>query len=144
MKKITYLHGIIVIAGLGAGLIAGCSTGPTGTSPMVVYASPIPGNGKVGLCPGSYLGYVDYTNPLPAWGWAPSPGTTTHSVANGGGCAGVKITYFGEYGDANCGTTNVTLPSSPPSPAYQFTVYFPSSMPTTNYPIILTGFETNN
>lgn len=141
MKKLTYLHGIIVIVGLG--FIAGCSTGPTGTGPIIAYGVPVSKVGKLASCPGSYIGYVNYTNPMPTWGWEPST-NLIHAAANGGGCAGICISYIGEYGDANCGTTNVTIPNPPFSPAYQFTVYFRSNLPSTNYPIILTGFDETN
>lgn len=141
MKKITYLHGIIVIAGLG--LIAGCSTGPTETGPIIAYAVPVSSKGKMGTCPGSYVAYANYSVPA-TWGWVPSTNTTIHTASNGGACSKLCIEYIGEFGDNGCGKTNVTLPTAPPSPAYCFTVYFPSNAPTTNYPIILTGFDSTN
>lgn len=141
MKKITCLHGIIVIAGLG--LIAGCSTGPIGTGPMVAYALPVSSKGKEGTCPGSYVAYATYSVPA-TWGWVPSTNTTIHTASNGGGFSNICIEYIGEFGDTGCAATNVTLSPSPLSPAYCFTVFFHTSAPTTNYPIILTGFDSAN
>jgi hypothetical protein len=143
MRKEIYFAGIIVIAGAGVGLIAGCSTPPhsLGTSPITVYGVPAAGSGAVNPCPGSYIGYAGYI-PTNAWGWTPATGTTTFTAANGGGCSNIKIQFQGEYGDSGCNSSSVTIPNPPPSPSYQFTVYFGSNpVPTTNYPIILTGFN---
>ena len=143
MKKQSYFAGVIVIAGLGVGLMAGCVTPPTGSAPITIFAAPVVTSGSKGACPGAYCAYVNYTLALPTWGWAPASGTPIHTASDGGGRIDTRIQYFGEYGDSNCGITNIALPGSPPSPAYEFTIYFPSNPPTTNYPIVLTGFNTN-
>jgi hypothetical protein len=87
---------------------------------------------------------VSYAQPLPAWGWSPATNTTTFSAANGGGRTDIRIQFVGEYGDTGCSFTNVTIPYPSTSPSYIFAIYFKNTAPTTNYPIILTGFSTNN
>lgn len=143
MRKEAYFAGIIVIAGLGLGLFAGCATQPhsVGGSPITVYAAPVASRGTQSPCPGLWVGYANYI-PTNAWGWTPTPGATTFTASNGGGCSGIKIQFIGEYGDIGCNSSSVTIPNPPTSPSYEFEVYFCSNMvPTTNYPIILTGFN---
>jgi len=159
MKKQTFSLGtgviaVGLIAVLGVGFITGCCTchkSPkvgagygVGTSSMYVYATPAASPGKEGTCPGTYSGLVDYTLPLPTWGWTPATNTTVFTAANGGGRTDVRIQYEGSYGDSGCNLTNVTIPNPPSSPAYDFAIYFQSNPPTTNYPIILTGFNSTN
>jgi hypothetical protein len=146
MRKEAYFAGIIVIAGLSLGLIAGCSTTShsLGTTPITVYALPVAGSGTVNPCPGYYVGCANYLPINGAWGWTPATGATTFTASNGGGCNDVKIQFMGEYGDSGCNLSSVTIPNPPASPSYDFAVYFGSnSVPTTNYPIILTGFNSN-
>jgi hypothetical protein len=149
MKKQTSLIGIIVTAGLGLAFVVGCCTckhhmRSSGSSPIVVYGAPIQKSGTEGTCPGSFSGFITYTQVPPAWGWAPDTNTTTFTAANGGLCNNTKIEFVGEYGDQGCSLTNVVIPNPPFSPSYIFFIYFSSNTPTTNYPIILTGFNTNN
>ncbi|MGA2869692.1 MAG: hypothetical protein ABSF34_11100 [Verrucomicrobiota bacterium] len=154
MKRQTFSLGTGVMAVLGLGFITGCCTCHKphevgagyglGASPITVFATPVAGAGKEGTCPGTFSGYVEYTLPVPTWGWTPATNTTTFTAANGGGRTDVRIQYSGEYGDSGCNLTNVTIPNPPSSPAYDFTIYFASNPPTTNYPIILTGFNSTN
>ena len=144
MKKKTSFYGIITTTLLGVGLIGACCTKLFGSSAITVYSTPDEGGGIEGVCPGSYSGVVTYTPPSPAWGWAPATNTTTFTAANGGGRTDIRIQFFGEYGDTGCSFTNVTIPNPPASPSYVFAIYFQNTPPTTNYPIILTGFNTNN
>ena len=143
MKKLTYLHGIIVIAGLG--FIVGCATRShsLGSTPVIVYAPAVTKSGSEGTCPGAFSGYICYTQAPPAWGWEPLSSATSFSASNGGQCTNVRIEFVGEYGDTGCSVSNVVIPNPPFSPSYTFNAYFRSSLPTTNYPIILTGFSTN-
>ncbi|MGC9943052.1 MAG: hypothetical protein ABSE48_14575 [Verrucomicrobiota bacterium] len=145
MKKQNRIIGIIVIAGLGLGVMVGCSTSrrQVGSNSFTVFAAPSASQGTKDGCPGAYAGYVNYTLSAPTWGWAKSTNTANHTASDGGGRTNTSVQYLGLYGDNDCGITNVTLPASPPSPAYQFTIYFPSNPPTTNYPIVLSGFNTN-
>lgn len=115
----------------------------TGGGPIIVYGLPKVGGGSQGNCPGSYAGYINYTKTISqGWGWAPSTNTTTvFTAADGGGRTDTKIIYLGKYGDTGCDETPVTIPNPPPSPRYRFTIFFPNNVPTTNYPIILTGFN---
>ncbi|MGB8369310.1 MAG: immunoglobulin domain-containing protein [Limisphaerales bacterium] len=113
-----------------------------GGGPIVVFGGPLAGGGTQSPCPGNYAGYVNYTKTISqGWGWTPAANTTTFTAANGGGVTGTSVTYLGEYGDTGCGRTTVTIPNPPPSPAYRFTIFFPKTVPTTNYPIVLTGFN---
>jgi len=110
--------------------------------PIVVSGLPKASNGVQGTCPGSYAGYVNYTKTIAqGWGWAPTNGATAFTASDGSGRTDTKILYMGKFGDSGCDQTTVTLPNPPPSPSYRFTVFFPKNVPTTNYPIILTGFN---
>ena len=115
----------------------------TGGGPITVYGLPKAGGGTQGTCPGSYAGYVNYTKTVAqGWGWAPSTNSTTiFTAADGGGRTNTKIVYLGKRTDNGCGQTSVTIPNPPYSSVYRFTIYFPNNVPTTNYPIALTGFD---
>ena len=118
------------------------ANGVLGGGPIVVAGLPKPSNGTIGTCPGSFAGYVNYTKTISqGWGWTPISGATVLTASDGGGRTDTKIMYGGEYGDTGCGQTSVTIPYPPPSPVYRFTIYFSNNVPTTNYPIVLTGFN---
>jgi hypothetical protein len=110
---------------------------------IVVFGLPRVSGGTQGTCPGMYAGYVNFTKTIAqGWGWAPSTNTTTiFTASDGGGRTDTKIAYGGKYGDTGCNLTTVTVPNPPFSPKYRFTIYFPNNVPTTNYPIVLTGFD---
>jgi len=114
-----------------------------GGDQIVVFGAPISGGGKQGTCPGSFVGYINYTKTISqGWGWVPSTNTTTiFTASDGSGRTDTKIGYMGKYGDTGCNQTTVTIPNPPFSPSYRFTIYFPNNVPTTNYPIVLTGFN---
>jgi hypothetical protein len=113
-----------------------------GGGPIVVSGGPKTSNGTINPCPGSYAGYVNYTKTISqGWGWTPVSGATTLTASDGGGRTDTIIMYMGKYGDTGCNQTSVTIPYPPPSPSYRFTIFFPSNVPTTNYPIVLNGFN---
>ena len=144
MKKQTPLNKSIVISGLALGLIFSCAVIRPLNGSIILLGVPIQIPGSQGSCPGAYSGYITYTNTLPAWGWAPATNTTTFTAANGGKRTDARILFVGQYGDSGCNISNVTIPNPPTSPKYIFNIYFRSNPPpTTNYPIILTGFTTN-
>lgn len=110
----------------------------TSGGPFTVYASPVTGSGSNSACQFAYVGCATYsTNNV---GWKPIAGVT-HAAADGGGRTDTVVYYLGRFGDTGCNQTSVTVPTPAPSPYYQFVIYFPSNMPATNYPIILTGFN---
>jgi hypothetical protein len=115
----------------------------TGGGPITVYGLPKAGGGTQGTCPGRYAGYINFTKTIAqGWGWTPSTNTTTvFTAADGSGRTDTKIVYLGIYCDNGCNQTSVTIPNPPYSPKYRFTIYFPNNVPTTNYPIVLTGFN---
>lgn len=115
----------------------------TGGGPITVFGGPKVGGGIQGTCPGKYAGYIIYTKTISqGWGWAPATNTTTvFTASDGGGRTDTSVVYGGINGDYGCGQTTVTIPNPPYSPVYRFTIYFPNNVPTTNYPIILTGFN---
>ena len=105
-----------------------------------MFGAPYFGGGSQGSCPGPYAGYVNYTRTVSqGWGWAPTG--TIHKAADGGGRTDTTVVYLGKYGDTGCDQTPVTIPHPAPSPKYRFAIYFPNNVPTTNYPIVLTGFN---
>lgn len=104
---------------------------------IVVYAAPIVSSGGSGSCPGPYTGYVNYI-PTNGWGWVPNTNTTVYTASDNTR-TNTKVQYVGGYGDSGCAKTTVTIPYPAFSPAYRFTIYFTNNVPSTNYPITLTG-----
>ena len=143
---------ISLIASVAALLLAGCASPPAATSArpkiklfsgttQTIFAAPANVGGTIAGCPGTYAGSVSYTKANPAWGWAPdTANTTVFTAADGGGRTDTKIYFQGKLGDNGCNLSTVTVPNPPTSTKYRFTIYFPNNVPTTNYPIILTGF----
>jgi hypothetical protein len=118
------------------------ANGILGGGPIVVSGGPKASNGTINPCPGSYAGYVNYTKTISqGWGWTLISGATVLTASDGGGRTDTRIMYMGEYGDTGCGQTTVTIPYPAYSPVYRFTMFFPNNVPTTNYPIVLTGFN---
>ncbi len=114
---------------------------PDGFLNIVVYAAPIVSTGSLGTCPGKYKGYVNYTTSTSNfWGWTPSTNTTVYTATDTSR-TNTKVEYVGGYGDSGCAKTTVTIPHPTFSPAYAFAIYFTNNVPTTNYPITLTGFN---
>jgi len=107
---------------------------------IVVYATPIVSSGSSGSCPGAYTGYVTYTLAPPTWGWAPNPNLTVYTASDTTR-SNTKVEYVGDYGDSGCHKVTVTVPYPAVSPAYRFTIYFTNNVPSTNYPITLSGFN---
>lgn len=105
-----------------------------------VWVTPTTSSGSLGTCPGSYVGYANYTK-SPGWGWTPTSGADTYCAADGMGATN-KVYFRGQSNDVGCGTSTVTVPKPCPSSKYRFIIYFPTAMPTTDpYPITLTGFN---
>lgn len=119
------------------------ANGVPGGGQITVMGTPLLGGGTQGSCPGSYIGYVHYSKSFAAgWGWTPVTGATPLAAADGSGRSDTKVQYIGLYGDYGCGQTTVTIPYPPLSPIYQFAIYFTNNVPTsTNYPLVLTGFN---
>jgi hypothetical protein len=108
---------------------------------IVVYGTPIVSGGSSGTCPGEYAGYVNYIKTAQqGWGWAPSTNTTIYTASDTTQ-TNTKVEYVGDYGDEGCNKTTVTIPYPAASPVYRFTIYFTNNVPSTNYPITLTGFN---
>jgi len=125
----------VVVAGSSA-----AAASLAGGGPITVYGLPKISGGSQGACPGSYAGYINYTKTISqGWGWAPAG--TVHTAADGGGRTNTKIVYVGISYDSGCHQTSVTIPHPPISVKYRFSIYFPNNVPTTNYPIVLTGFD---
>ena len=109
---------------------------------VTVFATPVTTSGSNGFCPGSYTGYVFYSKTVAnGWGWAPSTNTTVFKATDGGGRTDTKVDFVGKSNDTGCNQTSVTIPNPPTSTKYRFYIYFTNSVPTTNYPIVLTGFD---
>lgn len=115
----------------------------TGVDPIVVFGFPISGGGQQNSCPGHYAGYVNYTKTIQqGWGWAPdTTNGNTIFTASDTNRTNTKIQYVGEYGDIGCNPTTVTVPNTPPSPAYRFTIFFTNNVPTNVYDLTLVGFK---
>lgn len=111
--------------------------------PITVFGMPKVSSGTQGDCPGHYAGYISYTRTISqGWGWAPSTNSTTvFTAVDGSGRTDTVVVYLGKNGDNDCNQTMVTIPNPPFSSKYRFSIYFPSNVPTTNYPIVLTGFD---
>ena len=108
---------------------------------VIVYAQPIASAGNLGTCPGPYTGYVTYIKTAAqGWGWTPSTNTTIYTASDTTR-TNTKVQYGGAYGDSGCAQTAVTIPYPAVSPAYRFAIYFTNNVPSTNYPITLSGFN---
>jgi hypothetical protein len=96
-----------------------------------------------GDCPGPYVASVSYKkSALGGWGWAPIPGATPYVAADGSGRTDTKVEMLGSSGDRHCSLTPCTVTTPLPDAKYRFTIYFPSSPPTTSsYPLVLTNFN---
>jgi len=115
------------------------STPPTPMNagdPITVWASPLSSGGTLGSCPGTYAGYAYYSH-----GWTPVSGLSLYSAADENGRTDTSIRYKGSLLDSGCGQTGVYIPAPTASTLYRFYVFFPNNVPTTNYPITLTGFN---
>jgi len=106
---------------------------------VVVYAQPIVSSGNQPPCPGPFKGYVNYLPTNGAWGFTPLTNTTVFTASDTTR-TNTKVEYVGAYGDSGCAKTSVTIPNPPVSPAYRFSIYFTNNVPSTNYPITLSGF----
>ena len=137
MKKFIAQIGFsVVLAGL---VVAGAQAS---YAAITLTNMPVVSNGSNEVCPGSYAGYVAYTKTVGnGWGWAPATNTTVFTAADGGGRSDTKIVFVGKSNDTGCNQTSVTIPNPPTSTKYRFTIYFPNNVPTTNYPMVLTGFD---
>jgi len=114
-----------------------------GGDQITLYGAPKASGGTQGTCPGSYAGYVNYTKTVSqGWGWSPATNSTTiFTASDGSGRTDTKVVYQGRSFDSGCGQTSVTIPNPPISSSYRFSIYFPNNVPTTNYPIVLIGFN---
>ncbi len=114
--------------------------GTLATSPITVYATPTASNGRKGSCPGTFVGFVKYLKPAPAWGWTTVTGSSS-GLARDKQKTSTKVEAWGWNGDAPCagsGQLSFLFNSS----KYQFTIYFPSgTVPTGNYSLELTNFN---
>jgi hypothetical protein len=106
---------------------------------FTISVKPTVSVGSIPGCPGSYAGFAKYTKSV-GWGWAPSTNTSVHTATDNNR-SDTKVFYTGLSGDTNCALTTVTVPDPHPSTVYRFTVYFPNNVPTTNYPLTLSGFD---
>ena len=108
---------------------------------IVVFATPVVGRGTNGVCPGPYVERVTFSKaPTNGWGWAPSTNTTIHTATDTNR-SDTKVEFTGKSGDSGCNQTSVTAPHPPTSITYRFTIYFTNTIPTTPYPILLSGFN---
>ncbi len=130
---------------MGLGSLPGPNQGgqldPDYGGPIIVFGTPIlSGGGSGGGCPGNYAGYVNFTKTIAqGWGWAPDPNSTVYTATDNNR-SDTNVQYLGKKGDNNCNQTTVTVPYPAYSAVYRFTIYFPDNVPTTNYPITLSGF----
>lgn len=118
------------------------STQDYGGGTLTLFGAPVVvGGGSQGGCPGSYVGYVNYTKPVSqGWGWAPSTNTTVHTASDNNR-SDTKVQYVGKNGDVGCNQTSVTVPHPTYSSKYRFTIFFTANVPTEVYPITLNGFD---
>jgi hypothetical protein len=116
-------------------------------APISVCGTPVTGPGTLTTCGVTYAGYVTCM-PTNTWGWTPDTNYATNfTAADGSGRTDTFVLYTGILADKGCGQTQVVIPNPPHSTQYRFTIYYPTNVPTTNCPILLTGFvppATNN
>jgi hypothetical protein len=113
----------------------------SGSSSFTVSALPTASSGSSGSCPGSYVGYVNYTKTVAqGWGWEPSADTSVHTATDTNR-ADTKLYYYGKSADSGCNQTTVSVPHPAYSTKYRFTIYFTNNVPTNAYAILLDGFN---
>jgi hypothetical protein len=106
---------------------------------VVITATPVVSSGTNGICPGGYIGYVNYTKTVAnGWGWAPTG--TGHSVTDTNR-TDTKVEFQGKSGDTGCNQTTVSIPDPTSSTKYRFHVYFTNNVPTNAYSLVLAGFN---
>src|SRR5262249_11776934 len=126
------------IAAIPPSLNSGSGFSPDFGGVITVYGSPYASGGSQGTCPGVYAGYVNYTLTVAqGWGWAPDTNSTTVFTATDNNRTDTKVQYLGRKGDNSCNQTSVQIPYPAISAVYRFTIFFPSNVPNTNYPITL-------
>jgi len=123
-------------------LLMACSS----NSPVTVWSYPPPGGGSSGTgCPYPYIGYINFYVPC-----GPDNNqrcgfqidASTPKQARDITRTDTKISYLGSSpNDFKCGTNGLVTISPVNSATYTFCVYFPSSMPTSAYPLQLPGFN---
>jgi hypothetical protein len=141
MKKMKLKIGFGTVLTCLAFLTAGCAqtrlAAADGT--VVVSAVPVVASGTNGLCPGGFVGYVNYLKtPAQGWGWAPT--NTVHTVTDTNR-TDTKVDFQGKLLDYGCNQTTVTIPNPTVSPKYRFCVYFTNNVPTNAYLLLLQGFS---
>jgi len=114
----------------------------TGGGTITVFGLPVVSGGSSSSCPGfTYSGYVNFIKTASqGWGWAPSAGTTLHTVTDTNR-TDTKVYYLGQRADDGCALTTVAVPHPTVSAKYRFTVFFPNNVPTNTYAIKLIGFD---
>jgi hypothetical protein len=113
----------------------------SGMGPVTLWATPVSSSGTKGSCPGSYIGYVNYTKTVAqGWGWAPTSGTNIHTATDTTR-TNTKVEYNGKNLDIGCNQTSVAVPDPTFSTKYRFTIYFTNNVPTNSYSITLDGFD---
>jgi len=125
-------------------LLMACSS----NSPVTIWSYPPPGGGSTGtVCPAPYLGYINFYVPCPPpvdsrCGFEID--ALTPKQAKDTTRSDTKISYLGSSPnplDFGCGTNGLVTINPVNSATYTFCVYFPSSMPTSAYPLQLIGFK---
>ena len=110
------------------------------TGPFLVFGAPVASSGAPNTnCPGSYIGYVNYTKSVAqGWGWAPST-NSSHAATDTNQIRLTRVEYGGKFGDTGCNLRYVPVTPTN-STKYRFTIYFTNNLPTNPYPISLEGF----
>jgi hypothetical protein len=114
----------------------------TGGGTVTIYGAPVVSSGGSGSCPGKYSGYVNYTKTSSqGWGWVPTVGAPSHTATDTNRMD-TKVYFGGQYGDSGCATNSVSV-TTPISPVYRFSIFFPTNtaVPTNVYAITLEGFD---
>jgi hypothetical protein len=95
---------------------------------FVLWRTPIASSATVNPCPGAYVGYATYqdlTNTATASASDPLRGDTT-------------VSYVSRHLATGCALGGVTVSTID---RYDFTVFFPSNLPTNAYPLYLVNFD---
>jgi hypothetical protein len=108
----------------------------TFASPVTVHGTPIASVGNKGTCPGNFAGFVNYTNS--GYGYIVINSGVAAKGTDSGSQSGVsRVQMLGWY-DQNCANAGTSAICNPPkSTYYLFTTYFPSTVPTGDYTLVL-------
>jgi len=102
---------------------------------FLIWADTTASAGEVNPCPGAYVGYCTYSLDAPQFGWE----AMTNAVAMDPARSDTAVLYVGRLAETGCGFGSVNV--IPVGERFRFSVFFPTNLPSGQYPLRLVNFE---